>query len=176
MALLSAREAIMEYLRPHLRNFNLTEQQWRVLRTLTAVDEISTTDLADATVILGPSLTRILRDLEDRKLIKRWTSPEDGRRSMVMISKTGSDLIGEVGVGSEVIYNEISRAFGRENLSELHKLLGEFIEKAKLAGTIIHKYWKKTLASPKKSSSLLLCFVFRLENTLIQSAIILFRI
>jgi len=150
MALLSAREAIMEYLRPHLRNFNLTEQQWRVLRTLTAVDEISTTDLADATVILGPSLTRILRDLEDRKLIKRWTSPEDGRRSMVMISKTGSDLIGEVGVGSEVIYNEISRAFGRENLSELHKLLGEFIEKAKLAGIIIHKILEENAGQPKE--------------------------
>lgn len=150
MALLSAREAIMEYLRPHLRNFNLTEQQWRVLRTLTAVDEISTTDLADATVILGPSLTRILRDLEDRKLIKRWTSPEDGRRSMVLISKTGSDLIGEVGVGSEVIYNEISRAFGRENLSELHKLLGEFIEKAKLAGTIIHKILEENAGQPKE--------------------------
>ncbi len=152
MALLSAREAIMEYLRPHLRNFNLTEQQWRVLRTLTAVDEISTTDLADATVILGPSLTRILRDLEDRKLIKRWTSPEDGRRSMVMISKTGSDLIGEVGVGSEVIiYNEMSRAFsGRENLSELHKLLGEFIEKAKLAGTIIHKILEENAGQPKE--------------------------
>ena len=150
MALLSAREAIMEYLRPHLRNFNLTEQQWRVLRTLTAVDEISTTDLADATVILGPSLTRILRDLEDRKLIKRWTSPEDGRRSMVMISKTGSDLIGEVGVGSEVIYNEISRAFGRENLSELHKLLGEFIEKAKLAGPVIHKIIEENAGQPKE--------------------------
>lgn len=133
MPLLSAREAIMEYLRPHLRNFNLTEQQWRVLRTLTAVDEISTTDLADATVILGPSLTRILRDLEDRKLIKRWTSPEDGRRSIVMISKTGSD-----------------RAFGRENLSELHKLLGEFIEKAKLAGTIIHKILEENAGQPEE--------------------------
>ncbi|WP_295914915.1 homoprotocatechuate degradation operon regulator HpaR [uncultured Bartonella sp.] len=150
MALLSAREAIMEYFRPHLRNYNLTEQQWRVLRALTAVDEISTTDLADATVILGPSLTRILRDLEDRKLIKRWTCPEDGRRLMVKISKTGSDLIGEVGIGSELIYNEISRAFGRENLSELHKLLGEFIEKVRLAGPVIHKIMEQNANRPKE--------------------------
>ena len=150
MALLSAREAIMEYFRPHLKNFNLTEQQWRVLRILTAVDEISTTDLADATVILGPSLTRILRDLENRKLIKRWTSPEDGRRSMVMISKTGSELVGKVGVAEELIYNEISRAFGRENLSELHKLLGEFIEKVKLAGPVIHKIMEQNAGRPKE--------------------------
>ncbi len=69
---------------------------------------------------------------------------------MVMISKTGSDLIGEVGVGSEVIYNEISRAFGRENLSELHNLLGEFIEKAKLAGTIIHNILEENAGQPKE--------------------------
>lgn len=139
MALLSAREAIMAYFRPHLRDYNLTEQQWRVLRALTSVNEITTTDLAESTVILGPSLTRILRDLEDRKLIQRWTCPDDGRRSMVMISKSGANLITQVGVRSELIYAEITHAFGHKNMEELHRLLNEFIEKTQSARPIIKK-------------------------------------
>ena len=40
MSLLRAREAVMRQFRPSLRNHGLTEQQWRILRALTAVDAI----------------------------------------------------------------------------------------------------------------------------------------
>src|SRR6202051_4457534 len=64
MSLLRAREAVMRQFRPSLRNHGLTEQQWRILRALTAVDAIEVTELARVAFLLGPSLSRILRDLE----------------------------------------------------------------------------------------------------------------
>src|ERR1043165_9845320 len=69
MSLLRAREAVMRQFRPSLRNHGLTEQQWRILRALTAVEAIEVTELARVAFLLGPSLSRILRDLAARDLI-----------------------------------------------------------------------------------------------------------
>lgn len=57
MALLRAREAVMRHFRPSLRAFDVTEQQWRVLRALSAIPEIEVTELANATFLLAPSLS-----------------------------------------------------------------------------------------------------------------------
>src|SRR6202789_1482182 len=89
MSLLRAREAVMRQFRPSLRRHGLTEQQWRILRALTAVEAIEVTELARVAFLLGPSLSRILRDLEARHLIERRTAKADLRRAMVSISARG---------------------------------------------------------------------------------------
>src|SRR5438477_1119145 len=86
MALLRAREQVMRHFRPSLRAHGLTEQQWRILRALAAADDIEVTELARLAYLLGPSLSRILRDLEDRRLIRRRSVKADLRRSMVSIT------------------------------------------------------------------------------------------
>ena len=93
MSLLRAREAVMRQFRPSLRNHGLTEQQWRILRALTAVEAIEVTELARMAFLLGPSLSRILRDLEARQLIERRTAKTDLRRAVVSISAKGLKLI-----------------------------------------------------------------------------------
>src|SRR5213082_3818153 len=80
MSLLRAREAVMRQFRPSLRDYGLTEQQWRILRALTSVDTIEVTELAQVAFLLGPSLSRILRDLEARDLIERRAAKADLRR------------------------------------------------------------------------------------------------
>jgi homoprotocatechuate degradation regulator HpaR len=107
MSLLRAREAVMRQFRPSLRNHGLTEQQWRILRALTAVDTIEVTELARVAFLLGPSLSRILRDLEARDLIERRTAKADLRRGEVSISSKGLKLIEAVAPTSEAIYAEI---------------------------------------------------------------------
>src|SRR6201990_2491473 len=86
MTLLRAREAVMRQFRPSLRNHGLTEQQWRILRALTAVEAIEVTELARMAFLLGPSLSRILRDLETPQLTDRKTAEVAQRRAMVSIS------------------------------------------------------------------------------------------
>jgi len=125
MALLRAREAVMRHFRPSLRAFDMTEQQWRVLRALTAVPEIEVTELATATFLLPPSLSRILRDLESRGLTRRRSSNKDMRLVLVSISAAGVRLIEEAGAYSEEIYAEMTRRFGAAKLSELMELLRE---------------------------------------------------
>src|ERR1700730_421826 len=122
MSLLRAREAVMRQFRPSLRNHGLTEQQWRILRALAAIEAIEVTELARVAFLLGPSLSRILRDLESRQLIERRTTKADLRRGVVSISQKGLKLIERVAPTSEAIYAEITRRYGAQRLAELQDM------------------------------------------------------
>jgi homoprotocatechuate degradation regulator HpaR len=123
MSLLRAREAVMRQFRPSLRNHGLTEQQWRILRALTAVDAIEVTELARVAFLLGPSLSRILRDLEARHLIERRTAKADLRRAVVSISARGLRLIEAVAPSSEAIYAAMTKRYGARKLAALQDML-----------------------------------------------------
>lgn len=125
MSLLRAREAVMRQFRPSLREHGLTEQQWRILRALASIEDAEVTELARTAFLLGPSLSRILRDLEARNLIERKTANADQRRSKVSISEKGVKLMASVAPSSEAIYAEITRRFGARKLAELQEMLGE---------------------------------------------------
>lgn len=124
MSLLRAREAVMRQFRPSLRNHGLTEQQWRILRALAAIDAIEVTELARMAFLLGPSLSRILRDLEARHLIERNVAKSDLRRAVVSISAKGLKLIEAVAPSSETIYAAITKRYGARKLAELQDMLG----------------------------------------------------
>ncbi|HVX76300.1 MAG TPA: homoprotocatechuate degradation operon regulator HpaR [Bradyrhizobium sp.] len=123
MSLLRAREAVMRQFRPSLRQHDLTEQQWRILRALTTVEAIEVTELARVAFLLGPSLSRILRDLETRRLIERRTAEADLRRAVVSISVKGLKLIEAVAPSSEAIYAEIGKRYGARKLADLQAML-----------------------------------------------------
>src|SRR5438552_15341753 len=77
MSLLRAREAVMRQFRPSLRNHGLTEQQWRILRALTAVEAIEVTELARVAFLMVPSMSLILRVLEVCHLFVRCVAMYD---------------------------------------------------------------------------------------------------
>jgi homoprotocatechuate degradation regulator HpaR len=132
MSLLRAREAVMRQFRPALRRHDLTEQQWRILRALAAIDAIEVTELARTAFLLGPSLSRILRDLDARGLIERKTAETDLRRGVVSISEKGVKLMEVVAPSSEAIYAAITRRYGSKKLAALQDMLGAL--EASLAG------------------------------------------
>jgi len=123
MSLMRAREAVMRHFRPSLRAHGLTEQQWRILRALSSIDIIEVTDLAHVAYLLGPSLSRILRDLEGRRLIERKTVKSDLRRGTVSITAKGLKLIEAVAPHSEAIYAEMTRRYGAQKLADLQDML-----------------------------------------------------
>lgn len=125
MALLSSRELVMSQFRPMLRDHGLTEQQWRVLRALVEFVEVEVTDLAKRSYILSPSLSRILQNLEERGLVKRFAVRSDQRRARISISDKGRRLFDAIAPHSEAHYDKIEVAFGKNKLSKLHALLRE---------------------------------------------------
>src|SRR5215475_4699049 len=101
MALLRTRESVMRLFRPGLRGHGVTEQQWRILRALAHAGPMEVTELADATFLLGPSLSRILPDMEKRQLVSRQQVDSDLRRSVVSIETKGLRLIAQHAPDSE---------------------------------------------------------------------------
>lgn len=128
MELLKAREAAMARFRPMLRNHGLTEQQWRVIRALAHYEEIDAGELARRSLLLAPSLTRILQHLERKNLVSRSADANDQRRSVLALTKEGRALFREVAPDSETLYAEIESAFGGARLKQLYQLLAQFYE------------------------------------------------
>jgi homoprotocatechuate degradation regulator HpaR len=125
MALLRTREAVMRLFRPGLRKHGVTEQQWRILRALAHSGPLEVTELAGATFLLAPSLSRILPDLEKRQLISRRQVDTDLRRCVVSLEPKGLRLIGAHAPYSEQMYAQIAKRFGTERIARLLELLGE---------------------------------------------------
>lgn len=126
MALLQAREAVMRLFRPLLAEHGLTEQQWRVLRALAASSRtLEVGEIAETTFLLGPSLSRILTNLERRSLVSRTTVARDQRRSAISLTSRGHGLVAEVAPSSEAIYARLEGAFGGERLASLLDELAE---------------------------------------------------
>lgn len=119
MALLMAREAVMERFRPVLNAHDVTEQQWRVMRVLQENQNADASALAEAACILPPSLTRILRTLEARGFIDLRRHPEDLRRSRINLTDAGQRFIARVSPESAAIYSRIEHRLGRDRIQHL---------------------------------------------------------
>ena len=126
MALMRARESTMRMFRPALVEHGLTEQQWRVLRALSErPDGLEIGDLADVTYLLGPSLSRILVNLEHRGLVARSKVEHDARRSKMSLAEPGFALVRTIAPVSERAYRSIEDRFGVDRLAELLNLLDD---------------------------------------------------
>ncbi|MEL4072633.1 homoprotocatechuate degradation operon regulator HpaR [Ochrobactrum sp. GPK 3] len=119
IALLRAREAVMSHFRPMLAQHDITEQQWRVLRILAEMGVVDASEMADKAFILAPSLTRIIRSLEERGIITKAKDHNDGRRVLLEITPIGLAIIKDVAPESRLIYARLEERFGRERIEQL---------------------------------------------------------
>jgi len=125
--LLQAREAVMGHFRPGLRGQGLTDQQWRVLRALSAHGEMDTGSIAASTQLLGPSLTGVLTRMERDGLISRWRDPNDARRTVVQATAQGLARVGQLSSAIEAHYAAIEGTLGKDQLMQLYALLDALI-------------------------------------------------
>jgi homoprotocatechuate degradation regulator HpaR len=123
IALLRARESVMAKFRPMLARHNINEQQWRVIRILDELGELDATQLAERALVLGPSLTRMIKTLEKSKLLAKRGDKNDARRSLLSITPKAKALIKEVTPESAQIFNDIESRFGAEEIEKLLDLL-----------------------------------------------------
>ncbi len=126
MQLLRAREAAMSRFRPMLRKHGLTEQQWRALRVLAAFPDIDASEIAERSLLLPPSLSRILQFLTGQRLVRRTQDTNDQRRSVFKLTAKGRRVFDAVAPDSEALYASIADDFGEKRLAALYELLAEF--------------------------------------------------
>ncbi len=125
IALLRARETVMGPIREMLSQSDINEQKWRVLRVLDERGPCELTQVAKDACLLLPSLTRIIRAMEEEGLATRATDPEDRRKTIATITDAGRTLIVAHLAESNAIFARLERDFGHEKLEQLLDLLDE---------------------------------------------------
>ncbi|MGV8986847.1 MAG: homoprotocatechuate degradation operon regulator HpaR [Cypionkella sp.] len=133
IALLRARETVMGPVRDMLASSGVNEQKWRVLRVLDEVGPQELTVLAQEACLLLPSLTRMIKPLEDEGLIAKSVPETDRRKVVVAITDGGRDLLAAHADASHAIFARIETEFGADRLEALLDLL-ESLQKLDLRG------------------------------------------
>jgi homoprotocatechuate degradation regulator HpaR len=117
--LILAKESVIAPMRPKLREFDITEPQWRVLRVINDRGAADATGLAEVSLLHAPSVTRILKELEARNLIARQPDANDRRRSMVALTSEGHAVVKEISREVLRLMREHDDRFGTERLERL---------------------------------------------------------
>jgi homoprotocatechuate degradation regulator HpaR len=123
-----ARTAVAGRFRKVLRQHGMTVEQWRILLALTTGDFIEANKLAQRTDLLQPSLSRILRDLQERGLLLRVPDRADARRILVIITPAGRQLVNDTKGDTREVLAEINTRFGKREVEALRKELARLVE------------------------------------------------
>ena len=124
LLLLHAREAALAHFRPIMKQFGLTDQQWRILRALSeARDGLEPGRIAETCKIPKPSLTGILSRMAEMKLIEREVSEVDQRKQQISLSAKGVALVDRMAPLIDRQYRLIETMIGVETLSDTYRTL-----------------------------------------------------
>ena len=128
MLLLRAREAAMSQFRPVLSGYDLTEQQWRVLRALWGSSGLEAKELAERTLLLRPSLSGVLDRLQRDGLIERLKMKDDGRKVCVRMTPKAKRIYEKISPLLENEYAQMQARFSEKKWNDLYDSLFHLIE------------------------------------------------
>ena len=128
IALLRSREAVMARFRPLVARAGLTDQQWRVLRILNEFGPLDPTQIAEYACILMPSLSRMLRSLEEAGHVERRDHPVDKRSTIISTTRKAEKMLRRLAPLSNAIYEDLEKAYGRRKMQQLLDLLEDLAQ------------------------------------------------
>lgn len=123
---LKARANLMCHFRPIISKFGLTDQQWRILRVLDLQGQAEPRDLCELCQISSPSMTGVLKRMEELNLIQRSAVAGDQRRVMIGFSEHGNALMAEMAPLIDAQYRHIEEAYGLSAIENLIMALEQF--------------------------------------------------
>lgn len=124
-ALTECYHAFGRYSGRHVRALGLTPPQFDVIATLGNTDGMTFRELGAATLITKGTLTGVIDRLEARALVRRRTSPRDGRSVVVSLTDDGNEKFNHVFAAH---VGHLAVAFERQapdRRLQLEELLGE---------------------------------------------------
>ena len=117
------REAVVSRFRPLLKEAEISEQQWRVLRILLDQGQKNSSELCDLACIHKVSISRIVNSLERRNFVERFADPGDARASFVDLTAEGKAIMLPLVRRATEIHEQIASDFGIDRYEQLLSLL-----------------------------------------------------
>ncbi|UNM95728.1 homoprotocatechuate degradation operon regulator HpaR [Ignatzschineria rhizosphaerae] len=129
LLLMRVRELMMRNFRPILNEWNLTEQQWRILRALYETKTLEPRELCEICCILSPSMAGILKRMEELELIIKVPSKTDKRRVLVELSPGVDVMVRKILEANMKAYDAFAAQIGENLLSNIEENLVQVLEK-----------------------------------------------
>ncbi len=129
LLLMRVRESMMRNFRSILTEWNLTEQQWRILRALYESHPLEPRELCDICCILSPSMAGILKRMEELNLIIKVPSETDKRRVLVEMAPGVEVMVKKVLTANMKAYDAFAKQIGEDLLIELENNLVSVLQK-----------------------------------------------
>ena len=126
MQLYKALDAIMPEYRSLFYKYDLTEQQWRILRVLWTENNITVAQLSKITLLPAPSLVGILDRLVKKNLLIRSRSDKDRRQVQISLTTKGQELQQLVAPSVLAIHSKLKARVSNEEWQSLERLLKKF--------------------------------------------------
>ncbi|KSU58728.1 hypothetical protein AS034_19700 [[Bacillus] enclensis] len=115
---------IIRYLSVNIKNYDITPEQWTVLKRLSENDGINQKELANKAEKDQPTVTRILDILERKELVIKKKNEEDRRSFILFITDKGTALKEELTPVIEALWEEnILAGISEEELEVYRKVL-----------------------------------------------------
>lgn len=127
--LLQSREALMQRFRPMLNEHGVTEQQWRILRTLLNDDGLEPRQLCERCLISSPSITGVLARMEEAGLIVRERMDHDQRRVRVTLTSRSKHLGERMAPLIDRQYADLELLVGVEALHKVYDALDTLLHR-----------------------------------------------
>lgn len=123
MMLNRALDVVMPAYRELFARYQVTEQQWRVLRVIWTSDNVNSARLSERTLLSPPSLVNIIDRLEAKGLVSRVRSADDRRQIYVVATDQGRLLQQEVTPQLVAIQEQIQACVSEKEWQALNNIL-----------------------------------------------------
>ncbi|MEM7020185.1 MAG: MarR family transcriptional regulator, partial [Pseudomonadota bacterium] len=120
-------DSLMPAFRRVFAEFDLTEQQWRVLRVLWESDAQPLLIIAEKTLIPSPSLVGIVDRMERDDLVKRVRTTKDRRVVQVCLTESGKALETVITPKIDALYQALQTKMDDKEWQVLYKALDTLI-------------------------------------------------
>ncbi len=123
MIMSRALDRVMPVYRELFSRYEVTEQQWRVLRVIWTSKSVTSSELSERTLLSPPSLVSIIDRLEKKGLVSRVRSVEDRRQVYVVATAMGRTLQQEMTPQVAEIHDRIAHSVSPEEWQTLQTIL-----------------------------------------------------
>ena len=126
-----ANHLLAEGLSAQLKAHGLSATEWRVLAALAERDGVSMIDLGQRLFFKQPTLSKVVDRMEHALLVRRRTSPQDRRLSLVDLTKRGRELAAPLLLSARDRELWVARALGKTDLRKCRALLAAIVDRLK---------------------------------------------
>jgi len=111
--------ALKSYLENRVKPYDLTAEQFHVLKSLSEENGITQNKLCEMVMKSPANMTRILDRLEKKECIERRANPDDRRSTLVSLTPGGEDLLGLVRSELHGFEAEITAGLSGQQIQEI---------------------------------------------------------